>query len=400
MERTPKGCSNIGGAAAAKLEYCRNRAMQLYASYGYTPFSPAELQLVEDAWGNMSLSRARRLITVNSPFGEACVMRGDLTLTAVAYLASHFSDEERPLRLSYADRVFSSPAPPRHNLEENQVGIELIGWEGAGTDAEVVSLLFRTLDELSITNSVVVLGDVSVIAAFFSRLDAKTRERLVCALKDGAYTGYMGILDAADITDGYRRLLTELPGLKGRCEVIDQAASILGESAPLAPLKNLCASLSKLGFGERILVDLSFVRDLGYYSGPIFNAYLKDSNTMLGGGGRYDGLLTKVGMDGEAAGFALNLKELAENCVDGSPSPGVMLWCGSSEPADALRYADGMYKKGISFELSWHNNKNESIRTARLRGYSYWADFEARKILTLSSGEERNLTSDEAEALR
>ena len=82
------------------------------------------------------------------------MLRGDLTLSAVAYLSAHFRDDERPLRLSYADRVFSAPKPPRNNLEENQVGVELIGWEGAGADAEVVSLLLRTLDALSIESSV------------------------------------------------------------------------------------------------------------------------------------------------------------------------------------------------------------------------------------------------------
>ncbi len=70
---------------------------------------------------------------------------------------------------------FSVPAPPKSNLEENQVGIELIGWEGSGTDAEVISLLFRTLDELSIEKSIVVIGDMSVIGRLFEGLPEKAR---------------------------------------------------------------------------------------------------------------------------------------------------------------------------------------------------------------------------------
>ena len=76
-----------------------------------------------------------------------------------------------------------------------------------------------------------------------------------------------------------------------------------------------------MGYADRLRVDLGFIRDLGYYSGPVFNAYSSISGALLGGGGRYDGLLAKVGMDGEASGFALNLKELAEHCVDKSLSP-------------------------------------------------------------------------------
>jgi ATP phosphoribosyltransferase regulatory subunit len=398
MNRTPRGCSNIGGDGAAKLEYCRNRALQLFAFYGYRPFSPAELQLVEDVWNNISVARARRFIAVNSPFGEPCVLRGDLTLSAVTYLASHFSDDERPLRISYADRVFSAPQPPRHNLEENQVGLELIGWESAGTDVEVLSLLFHTLDELSIKRSVVVLGDVSVLSKFFEGLAPEIKKSLILALCDGALTEYRRLLAGSGASREKMKFLSALPELKGGLEIIDEAVSMLKNPAPLMPLKTLCDSLAKLGYGERLRIDLGFVRDLGYYSGPIFNAYSLDTGAALGGGGRYDELLTKFGMDGEAAGFGLNLKELASSCVDGSPKPQLMLWCGGSDPADALRYADGLYKKGISFELSWHNDREESLRIARLRGYRRWADYAAKKLVLLETGETRALTGEELEA--
>ncbi len=399
MNRNPKGCSNIGGAAASRIEYCRNKALKLFAYYGYRPFSPAELQLIEDVWGKLSHARSRRLIALTSPYGEPCVLRGDLTLSAVAYLSTHFRDDERPLRLSYADRVFSVPQPPRHNLEENQVGIELIGWEGAGADAEVVSLLFRALDTLSIESSMVVLGDMSLISKLFEDLPAESMELLVGALQDGSYTTYRQILDSMELPLCKQNLLRALPSLKGDTSVIGEAMFMLEDPSVLMPLKRLCDSLSKLGYADRLRVDLSFIRDLGYYSGPVFNAYSSISGALLGGGGRYDGLLSKVGMDGEASGFALNLKELADHCIDGSVSPKLMLWCGSGDPADGLRYADGLCKKRISFELSWNRDRSESIRIAGLRKYRYWIDFQAKKVLVISSGQFTDLTDFDPEVL-
>lgn len=47
MNRVPRGCSNIGGESAERLEFCRGSAMKLFASYGYKPFSPSEFQLIE-----------------------------------------------------------------------------------------------------------------------------------------------------------------------------------------------------------------------------------------------------------------------------------------------------------------------------------------------------------------
>ena len=382
MDRVPRGCCNIGGERAERLEFCRGRAMRLFASYGYKPFSPAALQLVEHAWNRLSSVRSRRLIHIMSPFGEPCVLRGDVTLSAVSYLSSHFDGKERPLRLSYADRVFAVPAPPKTNLEENQIGVELIGWEGEGADCEVVALLLRTLDALSVENSVVVLGDVAVASNLMAPLPKDKSALLVNALQECSYTSYFQILETLDIAEKEREALCLLPYMKGDVSVIGEFMSKMKDISILSPLRNLCSSLCKLGFEDRIRVDFSFIRDLGYYSGPIFNAY-SASGALLGGGGRYDGLLAQSGTEGQAVGFALNLKELAECCRGDYPHPELMLWCGGCDPADALRYADGLCRKGVSFELSWDRDAKASMETARLRGYKWWADCSAKRAFSL-----------------
>ncbi len=386
MQGNPKGCSSFGGSMAAKLEYCRNRAMELFALYGYRPFSPAELQLLSGVWDNLPHSEAEKLIALTSPYGEPCVLRGDLTLSAVTYLSTHFSDEERPLRLSYAERVFSVPKPPKHNLEQNQIGIELIGWEGAGADVELLALLFRTLDMLGI-DSVIALGDMSVTAKIFSALPKEVSEILTGHLMNGSYTAYEKTLESLELPADKMALLSALPSLRGGVETIDRAAELTDNPALFEPLKKLCASLDSLGYGKKICIDFSFLRELGYYSGPVFNVYTKEG-TLLGGGGRYDGLLAKLGMDGEAAGFALDLKELADNCSGSLPLPKLMLWCGAADSAEVLKFAEELRSRGISFELSWNKNREESKSAAHLRKYGIWADFSEKKIYNLNSGRE------------
>ena len=386
MQRVPKGCSNFGGSMAAKLEYCRNRAMELFALYGYRPFSPAEFQLLGDVWNNLPQAEAERLIALTSPFGEPCILRGDLTLSAVTYLSTHFSDEERPLRLSYAERVFSVPKPPKHNLEQTQIGVELIGWEGAGADAELLALMFRTLDLLGI-DGVITLGDMSVMSKIFSDIPQKSAAVLTDCLQNGSYTAYGETLNALELSEEKRALLSALPTLRGGTETIEKAEKITRAPQLFAPLKALCASLEKLGYAGRLYIDFSFLRELGYYSGPVFNVYTKEG-ILLGGGGRYDGLLAKLGMEGEAAGFAFDLKALADSCTGSLPLPKLMLWCGASDSSEALAFAETLRGRGISFELSWNKNKEESIAAAQLRKYGVWADFAGKKIYDLNNGRE------------
>lgn len=399
MNKNPKGCNNIGGEAAARLEYCRNRVLEQFSLYGYRPFSPAEFQLVEDVWSKLAPGRTRRLIVVTTPFGEPCVLRSDITLSAVAYLDSHYKESERPLRLCYADRIFSAPNPPRANLEENQVGVEVLGWEGMGVEAEIVSLFLRTLDALSIKNSTVVLGDTNIISKIFNDLPADKAALLIETLQGTSYRHYREVLDTIELSDKKRSLLQKLPQLKGGVALLGEVIDMLEDPSLLMPLKNLCDTLSKLGYEERLRVDLGFIRDLGYYTGFVFNAYSSVDGALLGGGGRYDGLLSKIGIDGQGAGFAFNLKELAEHSQDKVRSPSIMLWCGCSGHSDVLRYADGLAKKSILFELSWHSKRAESLRIAGVRGYRWWIDYTAKKAVGLDSGAEIGLKEFETEVL-
>ena len=57
-------------------------------------------------------------------------------------------------------------------------------------------------------------------------------------------------------------------------------------------------------------IDLGLLRDLGYYSGAIFEVYDPALGHVLGGGGRYDGFLANFGVDLPAAGFSLYLERV------------------------------------------------------------------------------------------
>ena len=62
---------------------------------------------------------------------------------------------------------------------------------------------------------------------------------------------------------------------------------------------------SERGIAERVIFDLGLVRDLGYYTGAIFEVYDPALGHIIGGGGRYDDLLGRFGRPLPACGFAL-----------------------------------------------------------------------------------------------
>ena len=58
---------------------------------------------------------------------------------------------------------------------------------------------------------------------------------------------------------------------------------------------------------ERVIFDLGLVRQLGYYTGAVFEVYDPALGTPIGRGGRYDDLLGRFGRPLPAVGFALQV---------------------------------------------------------------------------------------------
>src|SRR5205823_1911322 len=61
---------------------------------------------------------------------------------------------------------------------------------------------------------------------------------------------------------------------------------------------------------ERVIFDLGLVRNIGYYTGAVFDVYDPALGAPIGGGGRYDELLGRFGRTLPAVGFALGVDRL------------------------------------------------------------------------------------------
>jgi histidyl-tRNA synthetase len=100
----------------------------------------------------------------------------------------------------------------------------------------------------------------------------------------------------------------------------DLATLAAGDAAMLARLEewnHLLGTLKSMGFGECIVMDLTIVRGLAYYTGFVFEAFETGGEARaLAGGGRYDALVKKLGgPDLPAVGFGMGdvtLRDLLE----------------------------------------------------------------------------------------
>jgi len=120
------------------------------------------------------------------------------------------------------------------------------------------------------------------------------------------------LAESGEFDDPQVDLLLELVQKRGGPDLIGSARGRAGErfEAVLDRLEETCDAVSDRSVGNRIQVDLGMLRDLGYYSGSILEVYDPSVGEVIGGGGRYDGLMSRFGLDQPAAGFSLYLEPI------------------------------------------------------------------------------------------
>src|ERR687898_820602 len=194
--------------------------------------------------------------------GAVLALRSDMTIPIARVVATRYTDAEPPLRFSYVARAWRATdrgvGEPREFL---QGGLELIGVPGAEGEAEIVALTIAALDRAGLRRHRVGVGDGAL---------------------------YRGLLSSVGVDD--HKHLPMLEALSRR------------------DLVDLEHQVDALGLGpeDRDLL----VRELGYYTGSVFEVYDPAVGFTLGGGGRYDELIGRFGRDLPACGLALDVQRV------------------------------------------------------------------------------------------
>ena len=253
---------------------------------------------------------ARPAYRVVDDHGAVLVLRSDMTVPIARVIATRYATAEPPLRFSYVAPVYRTVRPHRGMSREFlQAGIELIGVPSPDGTAEALTVLCRALEATGLRDFRIGLGD----AALFPRMldeagvDGQARERVLRELATGDFVGMERELGVLQIPDGRAELLLRIARLRGGPEILEDIGGAIGDAADglLRLYERLAPEVAR-----RLVFDLGLARDLGYYTGAVFEVYDPGLGAPLGGGGRYDDLLGRFGRSLPAVGFALRIDDL------------------------------------------------------------------------------------------
>lgn len=309
----PAGTRDILPDEMAELLGITGRMREAFTAAGYGEIYTPALEY-ESVLDHGELATTEPVYRLFDEQGRALVLRSDMTIPAARLVATRYAAAEPPFRLHYFSRIYRGYRPqlgqPREYL---QAGIELIGVPGAEGNAEAITVLCAALDAAGLREYRVRLGDASFYAGVLGALGAseETGGELLRAVAGRDLVALdrrvEALVAAGELSAECGEQATAIPKLRGDASLLDELPADVAALA--GPLRDTLALLEP-AVAARVTVDLGLIRQLGYYTGAVFEVYDATLGVPVGGGGRYDQLLGHFGRDLPAVGFGLTIERV------------------------------------------------------------------------------------------
>ncbi len=402
---TPKGFRDYFGSEVESRKAMLDKIAAVYHRYGFDALESSAVETVEALGSflpdvdrpNAGVFAWQEDAEAEKP-GDWLALRYDLTAPLARVFAQHRNDLPTPYRRYAMGPVWRNEKPgPGRFRQFYQCDADTVGTASVAADAEICMMLADALEAVGIergdyvirVNNRKVLNGVLEVAGI-AEDDERTRGIVLRAIDKLDRLG----------PDGVRALLgegrkdesgdfTEGAGLAGNTAAtimrfveagfadgnpINILSSLVGDNqtgkegiAELRGIKELCE--------DRIVIDPSVVRGLGYYTGPVFEAELTFEITdekgrprqfgSVAGGGRYDDLVKRfTGQAVPAVGVSIGVDRLlaaldAKGRLDtAAQGPVVVTVMDRDRMSDYQAMANELRAAGIRAEVYLGNPKN------------------------------------------
>jgi ATP phosphoribosyltransferase regulatory subunit len=176
----------------------------------------------------------------------------------------------------------------------------------------------------------------------------------------------------AKLSEGDAAALLALPSLYGPFPATLERARTLCRnqtmSTALDELAQVYAAVEAVGDAQRLRLDFSLLGATDYYNGILFRGYLEGLPRPVLLGGRYDGILRKLGKAGGGVGFAIQLSELSRLPVSRRETDVDLLlrYGPETDPALVMKAVAEAAAKGLRVRALSENEDGSALRAGQV----------------------------------
>lgn len=362
----PKGLRDLLPEEVKMMRSIENKAARLFKSYGYEEVITPTFEYLEVVENGAGGNIRKELFLFMDREGEILSLRPEITVSIARLAATHMQDANFPQRLFYQANVFRHVQPHLAQYREFwQLGIELLGASGVWSDAEIITIAVRVMQEIGLDNFKLSLNQIGIFNSLLddSGMDIEDRSLVRNLIESKDLVELSRVLEEMAIDDGLKETITALPVLHGGLEVLKRIPYVeKNRKASIAvnDLIQIYDALKICGVQDKIVLDMGVLRGLDYYTGIVFEGYSPDLGYGLLGGGRYDNLMGKFGFPRPATGFSLGMDRLALVLKDRDKEPQRYL-LGGQDFQRIVDEAEKLRKKGYIVEMDVEGNTRERL---------------------------------------
>lgn len=400
-----RGTHDILPGDVEKWQYVERYARTLCERYGYaelrTPVIERE-ELFAKGTGESTDIVQKEMYAFTDKGGERITLRPEATPSMVRAYIEHNLEHVLPAAKLYAmGPMFRYERPQKGRYRQfHQLDVEVFGMEDPAVDAEVIDLAWSLITGLGIAQAELVVNSVGCPAC-----RPAFQQALLAALGDNL-AKLCGDCQRRSATNPLRIYDCKVPADQPIIDGLPHSEDYLCEACA-THFSGVRAHLDAIGIPWTQSHRL--VRGLDYYIRTTFEVLgqtLGAQNALLGGG-RYDGLVKKLGgADKAGIGFAAGLERLVlalpESAPIGTPARAFIVAIGDDGRAAAWTLLRALREAGVpaQMELEARGVRSQFKRADRLAArvtLIVGGDELARGEVTLrdmATGEQRAIARD------
>lgn len=369
--------------------FLEQRLRNVFERFGFSEITTPAIEF-NGKYFNFDLEKPGQSCDFINKKEAGIYFRPDLTTSIAKIVATYFRATEKPLRFYYIANSFFSSTPGRFSDKEAcYAGAEIIGTSSADGDIEMMIMAIEALQEIGLSDFHMDLGHVAFWNIIFREAGFDPSEilKLNEAFRNKSFTSVSKILHKKKIPEDLFNIIINAPFLRGKNDLLNSLRSLSlynGMKDLLDNIEKTCKFLEDYDLGDYFTIDLSLLGHSGYYSGYVFEFYLKDQGFFIGSGGRYDRLLEQFSYPCSATGFSINLDyvlQVQEKLHQPQSFEHPDFFVTRTDPSIQLfKISRELRRKGFIVEVEiTDRNLEESLKYARKRNI--------KSVMILRSGE-------------
>lgn len=304
----PKGMRDFLPDEMMRREWAIDTIKSVYRRFGFVPMETPALETVDVLEKKCGDEIKGQLFRVDD---GRLALRFDLTVPLSRVASSNTF--KKPFKRYCIAPVWRKEEPQKGRMREFlQADIDIIGCNAMRAEAELVACACAALSELGFSGATVRLNDRRIISSIAGRLLSGKEGAILRILdkreKIGNENAVAMLAELGAKKEEAKKLLSDLTGSSSNAQKLKLASTYSPEAAK--DLQEILSLLPEYSKSIKVELDFSLVRGLDYYTGPIFEIKLSDEIGSVGGGGRYDNLLSMYGQSDSAVGISLGIERL------------------------------------------------------------------------------------------